>query len=104
MAENYFFIDLDRCVGCLACEPACKEENDFWGIRIVAVGPKKCKFIPMFTEECTRCKDRVDKGLKPSCVMVCPTKAIYFDDEDKIMQMISKKMPFYLCGTKYPVR
>lgn len=58
--------DLDRCVGCGYCTMACP-----WG-------------VPHFDDElhairkCTMCFDRIDQGLEPSCVSVCPTDALQY--------------------------
>ena len=58
--------DLDRCIGCGYCMMACP-----WG-------------IPQYDEElhsirkCTMCYDRIDQGLEPACVSVCPTDALQY--------------------------
>jgi Fe-S-cluster-containing dehydrogenase component len=31
-------------------------------------------------EKCTLCIHRIKEGLKPSCTLVCPTKALIFGD------------------------
>jgi len=66
-------INSERCVGCLACVEAC---------------PFK---IPRFerglgTRKCTLCLDRLELGLKPACVEVCPTEALEFDERNKIVE------------------
>jgi len=94
-----FYINLDRCTNCRACQLACHEENGFWGIRVLTIGPKKAMFVPVFTEECTSCKHLVEQGIKPVCVTTCFTNVIHFDDEDEIIKKISKKPRIY--GTAY---
>ena len=72
--------DLNRCVGCLACNAACKTVNNvpigqFW-TKVLRVGPTpkyegaqspdvEMYFLPL---QCQHC-------VNPECVKVCPTKA-----------------------------
>ena len=89
MAElSGIIVDLDLCVGCYACEVACKQENNVpigtrW-IKVVSVGPEKLDgkprmdFIPVMTEECTLCEHRLLQNLEPRCVENCPTEAFRF--------------------------
>ena len=85
MAQKTLVIDLDRCNGCLACEIACKLENNVpLGIyynKVIDVGPMgkfpdlKEYFLPAV---CQVCKDA-------PCVKVCPTKASYRTADGQIM-------------------
>lgn len=82
-------VDLDRCVGCFACELACKQENNVpegekW-TEVIAIGPKEVNgklqmdFLHSFTDKCTLCDHRLSQGLLPRCVENCPMEAlIYF--------------------------
>ncbi len=93
-----FYVNLDRCTNCRACEVACHEENGFRGVRVLTVGPRKCLFVPIFTEECTSCKHLVDRGLEPPCAATCFTKAIRFGDKAEIAKILEKPR---LYGTAY---
>ena len=77
MAKNYaMVIDLHRCVGCAACDIACKSENnvreDFnWSNHIIetsGVFPNvRFRYIPVLCNHCDQAP----------CVEVCPTGAMY---------------------------
>jgi Fe-S-cluster-containing dehydrogenase component len=75
-----FIVDLDRCVGCYACEIACKDENDLVaGVRrvkvsAVEVGELNRFYIPVFAldkrgvEACTLCPQLQAEDRRPACV------------------------------------
>ncbi len=105
-----FMVDLDLCMGCKACEVACKSENDVplnaWRLRVkyVDVGtyPEvKRTFTPMRCNQCDNapCETVCPVGaLHPlengivnidkdrcigcaACMMACPYGALYMDPE-----------------------
>jgi Fe-S-cluster-containing dehydrogenase component len=68
--------DIDLCIGCFACETACKQEHDLppgpkW-IKVIQAGPVEIggklvmDFVPMHCRHCTN----------PPCMSACPVKAI----------------------------
>jgi len=76
MNQANIFIDLEYCIGCRACEIACKQENNIpsgikW-INVVKVGPRmvgdklRMDFVPMRCRHCA----------KAPCIDSCPEKAI----------------------------
>ena len=80
--------NLDLCVGCCACEVACKQENQVppntkW-IKVIPIGPEELAgkltmdFVPMMTDECTLCEHRFHMNLEPRCVENCPTGGLEF--------------------------
>jgi Fe-S-cluster-containing dehydrogenase component len=62
-------IDRELCIGCKACLASC---------------PYGARFIHPdgYADKCTFCRHRVERGLAPACVAVCPTRAMSFGDLD----------------------
>jgi len=94
-------MDLDRCVGCYACEIACRKENDLpesksW-IKVNEIGPEMVgdrltmDFVVSITQNCTLCKKRLERGLEPFCVASCPTKALtYCSETTELLSNVKK--------------
>lgn len=85
MSRNCLIVDLDRCIGCHACEVACKNENgvalgEYWN-RVIQVGPHgtfpdlEQYWLPV---QCQQCENA-------PCVHVCPTGASYRDADGKVL-------------------
>ncbi len=72
-------VDLDRdaCIGCRACMQACPYDAIYLNEDLGAV--EKCHF----------CAHRVDRGLEPACVTVCPVSAIIPGDFDDPQSKVS---------------
>ena len=66
-------VDFDRaiCIGCKACLNACPYDAIY--IDPVSQSAEKCNF----------CAHRIDRGLEPACVSVCPTEAIIVGDRQR---------------------
>lgn len=58
----------DICIGCKACIAACPYDAIF-------INPEDHS-----AEKCNFCAHRIDVGLEPACVVVCPTQAILVGD------------------------
>jgi Fe-S-cluster-containing dehydrogenase component len=80
MTQYAIVTDLNLCVGCLACNVACKVVNNvpignYWN-KTLRIGPNPIKEGGQFPEvetyfltvQCQHCKD-------PECIKVCPTQA-----------------------------
>ena len=92
---------LDRCVGCNACEVACRKQNDLpldvsW-IKLSQVGPEAIEgklsmdYLVSMTQDCTLCEKRTEKGMQPFCVSICPTKAlVYCHTTVQLLEQIKK--------------
>ncbi len=70
-------VDPEKCIGCKACLAAC---------------PYDARFIHPdgYADKCTFCIHRVEKGLDPACVAVCPTRCMHFGDLDDPESEVSR--------------
>src|SRR5256885_8665357 len=67
-------VDFDKsiCIGCKACMAACPYDAIF-------INPEDHS-----AEKCNFCAHRIDQGLEPACVVVCPTQAIIVGELDEL--------------------
>jgi Fe-S-cluster-containing dehydrogenase component/formate-dependent nitrite reductase membrane component NrfD len=78
-------VDFDKsiCIGCKACMAACPYDAIF-------INPEDHS-----AEKCNFCAHRIDVGLEPACVVVCPTQAILIGDMNdptaKVSEMIARE-------------
>ncbi|MCD8315922.1 MAG: 4Fe-4S dicluster domain-containing protein [Eggerthellaceae bacterium] len=97
MSHYTLVIDLDRCIGCHACEIACKNENEvalgeYWN-KVIQVGPHgtfpalEQYWLPV---QCQQCENA-------PCTEVCPTGASYRDETTNIVLVDKEKC----IGCKY---
>jgi len=105
MEKQYgILVDLDRCVGCYACEVACKQENSDapgtpW-IRVNTIGPKVVRgrlmmdYVPLVSDGCNFCPSR---GLQPSCVAHCPTQALTVLSTASMLDVLTGGKRYQLC-------
>ncbi|NOX17106.1 MAG: 4Fe-4S dicluster domain-containing protein [Chlorobi bacterium] len=70
-------VNHDECIGCKACIESCP-----YGARFVH--PEG------YVDKCTFCVHRVEEGLDPACVSVCPTHCMHFGDFDDPNSEVSK--------------
>lgn len=74
---NVVLVTKNECIGCKACVASC---------------PYDARFIHPdgYADKCTFCIHRVERGLDPACVSVCPTHCMYFGDLDDPNSSVSK--------------
>jgi len=108
-------VNLDSCVGCYACEIACKQENNVpegerW-TRKIPVGPHeidgkmRMDFLSLNTEDCNFCQHRLDEGNLPRCVDNCPTEALkYYPNSLELLSALSNGKRMQICKLEAPHR
>ncbi len=99
--------NLDLCMGCFACEVACKQEHGLAegqkGIAVFTVGPYEVQgelamdFVPMGTEKCDLCALRRASGDRPFCAAVCPTQALIFCSDQKLLKVLKGTPRHHIC-------
>lgn len=82
-------VDHAACVGCKACLASC---------------PYNARFLHPegFADKCTFCLHRVEKGLLPACVSVCPTRCMHFGDLDDAESEVSRLLAARRHHTLHP--
>lgn len=103
-------VDLDRCIGCHACEVACKQEHGFGpgvsGIVLHMAGPVTLEgelamdFLPLCTQYCDLCATRVAGGGQPACADVCPTEALRLTDPAALVRGLRSGRRLQVCGVQ----
>jgi tetrathionate reductase subunit B len=75
--EGIALIDEKYCIGCSYCIQAC---------------PYGCRYLhpeKRTADKCTLCFHRLEKGMKPVCMEICPTRArIYGDLRDRQSELV----------------
>lgn len=78
MAQLGFYVDMKRCLGCMACQVACKDRFDLdvgeFGRRVVRHegGTYPAPYVYSVSLSCGHCED-------PACVNSCPVGAMTKD-------------------------
>ena len=99
MSKYGFLIDYEYCVGCHACEVACKQEHnrgeEEWGIYVTEVQPEisggKLYYLPFPTDNCNLCGKRIAKGLPPACVKHCMAGVMEFGTIKELTEHMQNK-------------
>ena len=74
--DGIVFSDLELCIGCQTCAVACP-------FGVPHLNPATGKIA-----KCDGCRDRVDQGLWPACVIKCPTETLIFGGPARVLQEI----------------
>ena len=101
MSQKGLLIDYEFCTGCHSCEMACKVEHGFkegeWGIHLICNGPTELEpgkweydYIPVPTQRCDLCADRVAEGRLPTCVHHCQALVMTYGEAEELAKRINK--------------
>jgi molybdopterin-containing oxidoreductase family iron-sulfur binding subunit len=102
--DGIVMVDWDRCIGCRYCMIACPynmrvfnwsgpeqvpANEDFYHVGSPAKPPRPKGVV----EKCDFCYQRVDNGMQPFCIEVCPGRARVFGDlndpESEVSQLVA---------------
>lgn len=100
MTKNALFVDYEYCTGCHACEEACLQEHGYAnkeanGIIVYKMGPTKTyqeapefffNYVPVPTDLCDLCADRVESGKLPTCVHHCQARCLEYGGADELIK------------------
>lgn len=97
-------IDYYYCTGCRSCEVACAVEHALplgeFGIKVQEVGPWEyakgsrggdqknwqLSYIPVPTDQCDLCAERVQMGKQPSCVHNCQADCMRYGTMEELAE------------------
>ena len=82
--------DHDACIGCKACMQACPYDAIYMDPESHTAA--KCNF----------CSHRVDEGLLPACVVVCPEEALLFGDLDDPTSKVRRAIGEHATAVRRP--
>lgn len=113
ISKRALIIQYDYCTGCHSCEVACKVEHGFkegeFGIKVFEYGPAKLPngrydffYIPVPTDLCDVCSDRLEAGKLPVCVHNCQPKVMEYGDVEELAKKMGsiKKCALFAPGEK----
>ena len=80
-------VDRNLCIGCHSCALACP-----FG------APQYLNDRKM--DKCDFCVDRVEAGLEPACVRICPTKALDFGPLEKLEHGVAERASRAILGSR----
>ena len=70
-------VNPEECIGCGACIASCPYDARY-------------SHPSGYVDKCTFCHSRINDGMAPACVSVCPTKCMYFGNLDDINSDVSR--------------
>ncbi|MEG0071407.1 MAG: 4Fe-4S binding protein [Raoultibacter sp.] len=100
--KTMLLVDYEYCTGCHTCEVACQQEHGLgaeeFGIKLTQIGPDQIderhwqyEFVPVPTDRCDRCAERLAEGKDPSCVHHCQAGCLYVGSLEELADKLTKK-------------
>jgi len=80
--DGIVLVKEELCIGCQQCIDVCPA-------RAIQYNEEKGT-----VEKCNLCHDRIDKGLKPACVISCPAGALYFGHINRVIEELNEKSAY----------
>ncbi|MEC4184647.1 4Fe-4S dicluster domain-containing protein [Adlercreutzia sp. R21] len=106
--DGIVWVDDELCIGCESCVKACPydnvrtllDDNTEYYLDIVVGEIDAPNHKPGSVEKCTFCKNLIDRGEKPACMVLCPGRARYWGDlddpESEVSKAIAGRESFFL--------
>ena len=105
MNQYGLLIDYEYCTNYHSCEVACEEAHDFppqaRGIRVFEDGPWQYgegddekwnwNYIPVPSDRCDLCAERVGKGKQPTCVQHCQAQCLDWGDVEDLAKKVDRE-------------
>lgn len=110
MLRKGILINYEYCTGCHSCEVACRVEHDYsddqGGIIVKQIGPweyapdrYQYSFMPVITDQCDQCRERIDQGKDPMCIHHCQAFVMKYGNVENLYGNVtdsSKYVLYYL--------
>jgi Fe-S-cluster-containing dehydrogenase component len=77
--DGIVIIDEELCNGCKKCIESCP------------YGVMQFDEVRNVARKCDLCAERLDKDLKPACVLACPSHCIFYGDRKNVVQKLGEE-------------
>lgn len=101
MKDHALLIDYKYCTGCHACELSCRNEHGIplneWGIKVAEMGPVRLNgkwmwnYVPVPSDLCDLCADRMASGQRPACVHHCLANCMEVVPVSELAERVAEK-------------
>ncbi|MEG0323325.1 MAG: 4Fe-4S binding protein [Raoultibacter sp.] len=102
MADYGILVDYEWCTGCHSCETACQMEHHLpvgqFGIKLNEIGPYEYQpdtwqlaYIPVPTDQCDFCVERLSQGKIPTCQHHCQAQCLEVGEIEYLAKKVTAK-------------